>query len=241
MYASSLLDSRRDKGIFVAFIGPDGVGKTSVIREVATRASTSFREIGYLHFRPPIFQELSRIVPDGGAYIPKPTAHRLWNLPLSPLRLLRNVLRFRLGYRASVAPLLQQGGLVLADRYIYGYYYAPADLKYYGPDWLVDPMLQLIVHPDLVFCLYAHHSVVYARKPELSAEVIAAQVTKCLRLAETDPRFVPIDANRPVELIAEDVLRHIEAARHRAVGTWQPPTASPISGTCDSQNPDDAR
>jgi thymidylate kinase len=202
-------------GTFVAFIGPDGVGKTSVIREVAARAKRSFRDVAYFHFRPPIFQQLSRIVPDGGACIPKPARHRWWNRPLSPLRLLRNVIRFRAGYRARVAPVLAHGGLVLADRYIYGYYYAPGDLKYYGPDRLVGPLLRLVAHPDLVFCMYADPAVVRARKPELSAEAIAAQMATCLRVSATHPRFVAIDANRPVPVIADEVLCHIEAVRER--------------------------
>jgi thymidylate kinase len=241
MHASSKREARSGPGIFVAFIGPDGIGKTSVIRQVATCAERSFREIRYLHFRPPILAALSRNVPEGGAFIPKPTVHRLWNRPLSPLRLLRNVVRFRLGYRANVAPLLEQGGLVLADRYIYGYYYAPSDLKYYGPDWLVDSLLRFVVHPDLVFCLYADPAVVYARKPELSAEAIAAQVTRCRRFTEDDPRFVAIDADRPVAIIAEDVLRHIEAARERADRGGRPSAAPPAGTSAEARAPGQTR
>jgi hypothetical protein len=56
---------------------------------------------------------------------------------------------------------------------------------------------------------------VRARKPELSAEAITAQLATCLQLTLTDPRFVAIDANLPTAVIADEVLRHIEAVRER--------------------------
>lgn len=68
-------------------------------------------------------------------------------------------------------------------------------------------MLQhLYPKPDLVVCLDAPASVLFARKPESSPEWLENRRQQYLRLSDVVPALVVVDADRPLEVVLTDVV-----------------------------------
>ena len=165
-------------GRFIVVVGPDGVGKTTVARTLLERAEGP---TGYVYFRPPLSGSLPALPPTGprprgNKNPPRQAAVRGW------LRLLKNLVWFWVGYLRTVRPLVRAGGVVVGDRWGYGYVIQPGPLRFYGPAGLARLGVRLLPQPDLVVNLTAPPDVVVARKDELTAEEVAAELQVCLRL-----------------------------------------------------------
>ena len=60
--------------------------------------------------------------------------------------------------------------------------------------------------PDLVLCLDAPGSVLFARKPESSAQSLEHRRQEYLRLAGAVPAFEVVDADRPLDEVFTEVV-----------------------------------
>jgi len=182
-------------------VGPDGVGKTEVARELLRRHGGR-----YFHFRPPGRAGGLRDSPptDGP---PKKT--HTGPFPLGPLRLLRNFILFWFGYLASVGPTLRSGDDVVGDRWAYGYLVQPTSLKFSGPDWLARFAIWALPKPDVVVNLEATPETVRNRKPELTLEEIQREL-EAWRTLPVD-RLVSVDAEPSVDLIVDRLVEQVLA------------------------------
>ena len=192
--------SRRERGPFIAVVGPDGVGKTSVCRALADLYGG---ETAYLHFRPPTSGRLPTGPPEFS--VPPPdkgpdSGSRVagW------LRLARNVVRFWIGYLATIRPALQRGALVVADRWAYGYVAQPRALKYFGPEALARLAIRLLPRPDLVANLTAPPEVIHERKQELTLDEISAELETWATIPAR--RLTPIDTTDAPPVVARRIL-----------------------------------
>jgi thymidylate kinase len=188
-------------GRFVVIVGPDGVGKTTVAAELLERHPGETR---YVYFRPPLRGELPSLPPLGprprGEKDP-PGQFRLFGW----LRLVKNLVWFQLGYRLRIKPVLRRGGLVVADRWGYGYAVQPGPLKFFGPDWLGRMGVRWMPHPDVVVNLVAEPEVIVSRKDELTPAQAATELERWRDLPV--PRLCTVDASPPVSEVADRVLR----------------------------------
>jgi hypothetical protein len=180
-------------------VGPDGVGKTEVARELIRR-----RDGRYFHFRPPRrASDLLRSPPADG----QPKEIHPGPFPLGPVRLLRNVILFWAGYVASIAPTLRAGVDVVGDRWAYGYLIQPTALKFSGPKWLASLALRALPQPNFVVNLHAAPDTVRRRKPELSLDEIRQELNAWSKLPV--PGLVMIDAEPPVSVIVNHLIEEI--------------------------------
>ncbi|HEX6221696.1 MAG TPA: hypothetical protein VF115_11430 [Acidimicrobiia bacterium] len=191
----------RRRGHFIVLVGPDGVGKTEVARDLLRR-----RGGRYFHFRPP-----SRV---GGLRDSPPTNGppkeiHTGPFPLGPLRLLRNFLLFWSGYLASVRPTLRAGDNVVGDRWAYGYLVQPTSLKFSGPDWLARFVIRALPKPDVVVNLEAAPETVRRRKPELTLYEIKRELDAWRTLPVE--RMVSVDAEPSVDLIVDRLVEQVLA------------------------------
>ena len=183
-------------------VGPDGVGKSGLARALLDMAPA---ETGYFHFRPPIRGRLRQSIPIEIQPTTKNRAKPL--LVLGWLRLAVAFVRFWAGYLLSIRPALGRGGLIIGDRWAYGYLVQPLALRYGGPPWLASLMIRSLPSPDLVLNLTAPPSEIHRRKQELTLDEIAAELEAWNRIPT--PKLVRLDALRSSRGMAQFVLSEL--------------------------------
>jgi hypothetical protein len=186
-------------GRFIVLVGPDGVGKTSVARALLDGHPGP---VAYFHFMPPSRGPLLRSLEAGPPPPPKAT-RRGWRV-LGWIRLLRNAVRYWIGYLTTVRPALKQSWLVIGDRGMYGYVVQPYAVKFYGPDWFARAVMRLLPRPHLIVNLTAPPHVIRARKEELTIAEIEGELIGWSSLPVTPVKT--LDATRAPGDIANEIL-----------------------------------
>ena len=197
----------------IALVGPDGVGKSTLIDVLAKGPPSIFTKIIVQHWRPWLLPRLGAFVgrsvpvtgPDG-LIPPRRTPGRFhW------LRLGYYLVDFVLGGFLKDRVYASRQHLVLYDRC--------------GLDMVVDPLRyglrsakgirllwRLIPKPDVVIFLYDRSEPVYTRKPELARAEIDRQLKGWLRLAEEGKVDAILRVDAPPEAIAHRLKHLIMAA-----------------------------
>ena len=186
----------------MVIVGPDGVGKSGLAQALLEIAPG---EAGYFHFRPPIRGRLRQSVPTEIQPTTKNRTEPL--LLLGWLRLAVAFARFWTGYLLSIRPVLGRGGLVVGDRWAYGYLVQPLALRFGGPPWLASVMIRTLPSPDLVLNLTAPPSEIHRRKQELTIDEIAAELEAWNRIPAA--RMVRLDALESSRGMAQFVLSEL--------------------------------
>lgn len=201
------------RGAFVVIIGPDGVGKTTLARNLIARWPSATM---YIHFRPSILARPDA-TPGDEASVPPIKRINPGPRPIGWLRLLWSVFVFAFGYWRWLRPALHRGALIVGDRWIYGYVGQPTALGFGGPAWLADIAIQLVPNPDLLVRLKADPVITAQRKGDLSPQEIEAEDQRWDGLSRLP--FV-VDANQPharvVDDVADELLRKIESRQATA-------------------------
>lgn len=195
---------RPRRGSFVAIVGPDGVGKTTLANQLLDLAGG---QAGYVHFRPRLFQSLPPR-PDNLTVV-RPDKHPSGNRFLGWLRLAASIPRFWVGYLTAIKPMLLRGGTVVADRWAYGYVAQPHALRFFGPPRLARLALRVIPQPDLIINLVAPPHLIAKRKDELSEEEITAELALWASLPV--PSMATLDATLPPDELATRAFSELES------------------------------
>jgi len=170
----------KHKGLWIAVYGPDGVGKSAVIDQLAYRLATGFRGMSRFHFRPRFRQQHRE-----GAPVTKPHAKPARGTVVSTAKLIYWLADCWWGYLSTIVPRRHAGQVIFYDRYF--------------PDVLVDPvryrlpascirlasgLVALAPRPDLCVLLDASANVVQQRKRELSLPESQRQRIAYLKMFE---------------------------------------------------------
>jgi len=117
--------------------------------------------------------------------------------------------------QAVAATYARRGYLVVFDRHFYADYYHSAISPTGAPDALRRLHGWTLQHaypkPDLVICLDAPGEVLFARKPEATADWLEQRRRQYLGLADVVPAFAVVDADRPLQAVFTDVVATIRA------------------------------
>ena len=200
-------------GLTIAFISPDGGGKSTIIEAITSTCKGCFHGIENIYFRPRFFKNLGSykpINPQGEASSnPDPHAVKPNGILKSFARYFFYNLDFLLGYFFRIYPLKIKRRLVIFDRYYYDYY---VDLKRYQfnlPKFLPRLFSFMIPQPDLVFVLDAPADVIYSRKQELSITEIERQRTIFKKTAKQLKNTHLINTNQPINEVINKVTKII--------------------------------
>lgn len=211
-------------GMSVAFIAPDGAGKSSVIEQIKETCSGSFYGVEKFYFRPRLFKNLGSYNKFNPSEEKKEnnTPHDIiLNGRLKSLfRFIFYNLDFLLGTLLIINKHTIKKKLVIFDRYYYDYY---ADMKRYqysiSQKW-VEIFQCMIPEPDIVFILDAPSLVIRNRKEELSLEEIDRQRDSFKKASKKIKNAVIVDTNREIEVVVKEITEIIlttQAKRTRKI------------------------
>ncbi len=192
---------RYPAGLFVAVLGPDGSGKSTLIRRVPGVVGQAFRRSDAFHLRPGLLPSAG-----GKGTVKDPYAAPPRSKLASAAKILYLTLDYWLGYLRRVRPRLARSSLVLFDRYFYDLFADPRRYRYDGPLWLLRLAGRLVPKPDLCLVLDVPAGVLLGRKQEVSLAEAERQRAAYRKLAAELPNAILLDG-LPVEGAVE-----IEAA-----------------------------
>jgi len=229
---------RRDSGLNVVFLGPDGAGKSSVIKAVGPMLAGAMHRTIYRRFTPALVARL--------LHRPIPPNNRPHALPPRSclMSAVRAVLYWFVYYALDyvTAPLtLARATLVLHDRHLVDAFVDPRRHRYGGPMWLLTLISRLIPRPDLFILLDAPTGVLQARKQEVPFDESARQREAYLSLIASMKNGHVVDSARPLEHVVNDVneliLRQLAARIAHQHGLRDSPS---IRGTAHLRPPEPA-
>ena len=206
----------RPTGVMLGFLGPDGVGKSSVIAEVERQIAPAFRKQARFHLRPHFGK------PQGTSVtVEDPHSGQPRGLSGSMAKLALWWLDYVSGYVRGVYPKLIRSTLVVFDRYADDLAVDPRRYRYGGPLWMARLLGRTVPRPDLMFVLVADPEVIQARKAEVPLAETTRQVEEYRKLAQRKG-VILIDAGRPLEEvvsnIVEETLTWMEKRTHKRLG-----------------------
>jgi thymidylate kinase len=198
--------------MFVALVGPDGAGKTTVASALERAAVASGRRFGYVHWLPSGRRPLSAVPRETAAPPPKlPAPVRVDRLDrlVSVMRLARNLVRFWWGYlvgiRRHMPGLRHPHTLLVADRWIYNYTVQPRSVAYVGSHRLAEMAVRAAPRPDLTVLLHAPAEVMVARKAELTVEETIDELARWQAMRCPNP-MITVDGTASPEEVARMIL-----------------------------------
>ncbi len=216
-------------GVWVAFMGPDGAGKTTVGEAYRARLSTLFDQSHQrqFHWRPRWLPAPGKLAGHAETDIViddphgKPPRGRLVSL----LRFGYFWLDFVFGHWVRVRPLLMRRHLVSFDRCYFDFLVDPRRFRLSVPRGLMRLFAHLVPQPELIFVFDAPASVLHARKQELAPAEIEAQLVALRELARRYPAMHTVRVDREVSDIVDELeritLAYLDRRERRRLG-WAP-------------------
>jgi thymidylate kinase len=208
-------------GLWIAVLGPDGSGKSTVLEQLQEALKLGFRRNARFHLRP----RWLRGTGAAEAVNTDPHGQAPRGVLASTAKLIFFWADYAIGYWLRVRPLLVRSTLVIFDRYYPDLLIDPRRFRYQGPRWLARLVGALIPMPGLLLILDASAEVLQARKQEVSAEETARQVQAYREFAaspEARGRAVLVDADRALDEVihacAEQALARLAKRTAQRLG-----------------------
>lgn len=201
----------RRHGVYVLVAGPDGTGKSTLVRRLTELGGREFRAVRTMHWRPGVLPRLGHLagreVPDATRPHDRPPYGPL----LSLVRLVYYWLDQVVGFWLAISPCRRRGGLVVMER---GYWDMLVDPRRYRlgcPSMITRFLGPLVPRPDLTVVLGGDPTVIADRKGELPAAEIARQLGCWRRLARHGPTLLlddPLSEREVFDQVARRLARH---------------------------------
>tara|TARA_R110002049_G_scaffold232379_1_gene404954 strand:- start:3206 stop:3808 length:603 start_codon:yes stop_codon:yes gene_type:complete len=197
-----VLSSRR--GRIVAFLGPDGAGKSTVIDLVQKDLAELKQDYRYVYFAPGY---LKRYRPNAASSITtNPQGGRQYSSPFVLAKIGLLLFEFRMG----IPKLRREVDLVLFDRFIHDLLVDPRRYRLNSLRFWMKAMLRLAPKPDLVFVICAPTETIQARKQEVTPEETTRQISAYKALASSMSNALVVYNTDVPEEAAKIVLAEIK-------------------------------
>ncbi len=194
----------RPRGLHVAFLGPDGAGKSSTIEAIEAGLKPLFSRIEVRGFAPSLRQAV-RPAPVSTAD-PHSRPPRSYAVSL-----------LRAGFWAvygifshlSLRWAKARSRLVLSDRYFVDILIDPVRYRYGGPTWALKLVWWIMPKPDLLVLLSGSPEIIQARKKEISLEQTRRLCCDYEHLVESLPYGAVVDNTEPINETVHNIVNLI--------------------------------
>jgi len=188
----------RPQGRFIVIEGADGVGKSTVLKEIVPWCKTwcGGRDVYQFHWKP---VHVHSEIPEKSVAV-DPRGLPLRSSPASLVFLIWHILSFWWGYLFRVRPLLVKSHAVIGDRYSFDIFLDSRRFRLHLSEWILKLAVILTPTPDFVLALLADPVIVRRRKPELSHEEIADYQMRWKSMAQGREDMVEVSADDGPEM-----------------------------------------
>ena len=196
---------REPTGIWLVLYGPDGSGKTAVMKDLSAVLMPAFRRAQEYHFRPFVGYPPQ----DNSIPIADPQGKRPRHAVMSVLKLLYYWADYVGGYWLKIRPGLTCSTLVVFDRYYDDLLVDQKRYRYGGPARLLKIVRRWVPRPHLLFALDADPEILLARKQELAPDECARQRALYRAVVEPLKHGYVIDVSKPLPDVVRSVQTHV--------------------------------
>jgi thymidylate kinase len=207
----------KPSGLFLALLGPDGVGKSTTTANIKRDLTPLFSQQREFHWRPQLLMprpEDPRPGDRSGRLQEMFSQNRHGDPPrgflISTVRLLGVMLDYWIGYFTQIRGRLVRSGLIVFDRYYHDILVDSLRYRYGGSKWFLRA-LRFALPPWRVFFLIldADEQIVYSRKQELTLSEIQYQRAAYRELSTQLPSALLIRTDTGLEMCRDQALRGI--------------------------------
>lgn len=192
---------------WIAFLGPDGSGKSTIIQHVKDRLRQRRLDIKMLHWCPALIRKRPAVI--GGIVTNphgKPPRGRLASL----LKLVMLVCDWSLASIWSLRHPRAKNRLLLSDRYFDDLLVDPLRYRYGAPIFLAENLFRFLPRPDRVILLVGDPATIHARKNEVSLDEMVRQMSGYRKLGQKiGKRAIMIDATKPIDEVVNQAYSAI--------------------------------
>jgi thymidylate kinase len=190
-------------GVRLAFLGPDGVGKSATISRIQKLLEPCFRRQRLFHFRPKFFEE------SGGAPVTEPHGQPPRGLLASWLKVIWYFGDHWVGWLFQQWPAQCRSTCIVFDRNFDDLLIDTRRYRLRYSSTLVRCLHSVLPRFDLTIILDAPAEIIRQRKPELPLEELERQRTALRRLAAGDRRCVIVSTTDTPDEVARAACRHV--------------------------------
>lgn len=211
-----LRKSLHPSGLFLALLGPDGVGKSTTTVNLRNDLISLFPDQKEFHWRPQfLMPRPDDPIDDRNNRVRELFSQNRHGDPargflISTVRLLGVMLDYWIGYVTEIRSRLVQSNLIVFDRYYHDILVDSVRYRYGGSKWLLRA-LKNALPPWRVFFIIADadEHTVYSRKQELTLGEIKRQRDAYHELGRRLPCSIILRTDRGVEQCRDEALRGI--------------------------------
>ncbi|MEQ9619039.1 MAG: phosphotransferase [Deltaproteobacteria bacterium] len=196
-------------GLFVAVLGPDGAGKSTLIEKLEKDLSGAFRRTANFHLKPDLLGKKP-----GNAPVTDPHGKPSRSFLLSTLKIAYYVADYGLGYVLKLYPKLAKSTMVIFDRYYDDLMVDPLRYRYGGSPWIAGLGRYLVPRPDLFFVLDASEDELLKRKQEVEKGELTRQRSAYVDMAAKLSNAYILDSSRSPEKLTCDASDIITSYLH---------------------------
>jgi thymidylate kinase len=186
-------------GISIAFLGPDGSGKTTII-DGLKNSILPFRKTDYFHLKPVRSKNMeSGVTTDPHQFKP-------YSRLKSYTKLLYFIYQYNFGWVKNIIPLKIKSSLIIFDRYFDDLIADNKRYRYGGENFMAKFFRLFIKKPSLYFVLVTDAKTIYQRKQEVAFTELESQIFKYRSLVDNQ-RYFEIDVKESPNTIVKNVFR----------------------------------
>jgi thymidylate kinase len=204
---------------FIAVIGPDGVGKTTLVNEVSDKIKNVYG-LNVIHKASnfeilPTFSQILKVFGLRSEANRNVEGYKgyLSGMDQEPNSILKSMilvlwycLDLNLG-RFKIKKARSQKELFFFARYFYDYYFQIANRNI--PVWFLNFIIKFVPKPDFVFYIKRNSKDIFEGKPELSIEEIERQQQIIEVLVKKNNHFVVVNGDKGINSSVKFVLETV--------------------------------